>query len=171
MKFNEEETAYYGKINSEGWSFYIAATDKGLCFVGSQDGEIEEVENWFEKNRPKTELVEDPERVAPYTIELVEYLKGERKVFDLPADLKGTPFQIAVWKELRNIRFGEIKTYTDIAKNIGRPKSVRAVGSAIGANPVIIAVPCHRVIAKSGKLAGFRGGIPMKERLLELEKE
>ncbi|PAV31611.1 cysteine methyltransferase [Virgibacillus profundi] len=171
MKFNEEQTAYYGQINEDGWSFYIAATDKGLCFVGSQEGAIDEVKKWFGKNRPKAELVEAWDSVALYADELVEYLNGERKDFDLPADLAGTEFQEAVWAELRNIPFGEIKTYTDIAKNIGRPKSVRAVGSAIGANPVMIVVPCHRVIAKSGKLAGFRGGIPMKERLLELEKK
>lgn len=170
MKYNEEQTANYVRINHDGWSFYIAATDKGLCFVGSQNESIDELKVWFEKNRPKAELAEDSARMAAYADQLVEYLIGERKSFDLPVDIIGTEFQNAVWTELKNIPFGEKKTYTDIAEKIGKPKSVRAVGSAIGKNPVMIVVPCHRVIAKSGKLAGFRGGIPMKERLLELER-
>lgn len=171
MRLNEEQTAYYGHISQGGWSFYIAATDKGLCFVGSQNGEIDEVKSWFEKNRPNTMLIENSNHVAAYADQLVEYMIGERKEFDLPVEMIGTEFQNAVWTELKNIPFGETKTYTDIAENIGKPKSVRAVGSAIGANPVMIVVPCHRVIAKNGKLAGFRGGIPMKKRLLELEKK
>ena len=85
-------------------------------------------------------------------------------------DLHGTPFQMAVWEALRKIPFGVTVSYTDIAERIGKPSSVRAVGTAIGANPVLITVPCHRVIAKSGKLTGYRGGLDMKEQLLGLEK-
>lgn len=89
----------------------------------------------------------------------------------MPLDLTGTIFQEAVWTALKNIPFGETKTYTDIAKNIGRPNSVRAVGAAIGANPLLMVVPCHRVVSKSGGMAGYRGGVPMKKALLELENK
>ncbi|MDM8102298.1 methylated-DNA--[protein]-cysteine S-methyltransferase [Oceanobacillus oncorhynchi] len=85
-------------------------------------------------------------------------------------DLKGTAFQESVWEALQHIPYGETVSYMNIAEKIEKPKAVRAVGAAIGANPVMILVPCHRVIAKDGKLTGFRGGIPMKESLLELER-
>ncbi|MBP1971399.1 O-6-methylguanine DNA methyltransferase [Virgibacillus natechei] len=167
MTYNKE--AYYGHINTRGWSLYIAATDKGLCFVGSQNEDLDEMKDWFAKKRPKATLVEDWDKVATYEKELVEYFNGERQSFDLPVDFIGTNFQEAIWTELQNIPYGEKRTYTDIAKNIDRPSSVRAVGTAIGANPVMIVVPCHRVVGKNGKMTGFRGGIPMKESLLGLE--
>lgn len=169
MELGKEQIAYYGLINDGNWRFYIAVTDKGLCFVGSQDGEIDEVSHWFKKNRPKAKLVEDEEQIHVYAEQFKEFFRGERKQFNLPLDLKGTAFQELVWSELQHIPFGERISYSDIAERIGKPKAVRAVGSAIGANPIMIVVPCHRVVAKSGKLAGFRGGISMKERLLELE--
>lgn len=167
MMFNQE--AYYGQINTHGWSLYIAATDKGLCFVGSQNEGLDEVKDWFGVKRPEATLVEDWDKVAAYAKELVEYFNGERQSFDLPVDFMGTNFQENVWTALQNIPYGEKRTYTDIAENIGRPSSVRAVGAAIGANPVMIVVPCHRVVGKNGKMTGFRGGIPMKESLLGLE--
>ncbi|WP_404452277.1 methylated-DNA--[protein]-cysteine S-methyltransferase [Virgibacillus necropolis] len=167
MKNSKEQTVYYGHIDSNGWSLYLAVTETGLCFVGK--GGISEMNQWFEKYRPKARLVEGWDNVSTYAAELVEYLNGYRKVFDLSVDLSGTKFQEAVWTELQNIPYGETKTYTDISKNIGKPSSVRAVGTAIGANPILIVVPCHRVIRKSGKLAGYRGGILMKEKLIGLE--
>ena len=85
-------------------------------------------------------------------------------------DLHGTPFQQSVWKALQEIPYGQTVSYSDIAERIEKPNAVRAVGTAIGANPVLIIVPCHRVIAKSGKLSGFRAGLEMKEQLLGLEK-
>ena len=102
--------------------------------------------------------------------QLGEYLDGKRKSFGIPLDLKGTSFQESVWKELQNIPYGGVVSYSDIANKIGRPKAVRAVGAANGANPVMIVVPCHRVVAKSGQLTGFRGGLEMKKALLALEK-
>ena len=89
----------------------------------------------------------------------------------MPLDLYGTKFQKSVWTELQKIPFGETSTYSDIAEKINKPSAFRAVGSAIGANPVMIVIPCHRVIGKSGKLTGFRGGLLMKQKLLALEKK
>jgi methylated-DNA-[protein]-cysteine S-methyltransferase len=102
--------------------------------------------------------------------QLTEYLKGERKTFDLPLNLKGTDFQQQVWKALCDIPYGETRSYKQIAESIGNPKAVRAVGMANNRNPLLIVVPCHRVIGANGKLVGYGAGIEKKEFLLRLEK-
>ena len=102
--------------------------------------------------------------------QLSEYLKGERKTFDLPLNPKGTDFQKCVWRALCDIPYGETRTYKQIAEAIGNPKAVRAVGMANNRNPITIIVPCHRVIGANGKLVGYGGGREMKEFLLRLEK-
>ncbi len=105
-----------------------------------------------------------------YHKEIIEYLEGKRKVFTLPLDLNGTDFQRKVWRELLNIPYGGTRTYKDIANNIGSPKAYRAVGNALNKNPVLILVPCHRVIGSNGQLVGFGGGLELKAWLLDLEK-
>lgn len=102
--------------------------------------------------------------------QLSEYLKGERKEFDLPLNPKGTDFQKRVWRALCDIPYGETRSYKQIAKAVGNSKAVRAVGMANNRNPVTIVVPCHRVIGADGKLVGYGGGLEMKEFLLRLEK-
>ena len=102
--------------------------------------------------------------------QLDEYFAGTRKTFDFPYRLHGTPFQEAVWAALREIPYGETRSYKDIAEAIGHPKAFRAVGMANHANPIFIAIPCHRVIGASGSLVGYGGGPEMKRALLELEK-
>jgi O-6-methylguanine DNA methyltransferase len=101
--------------------------------------------------------------------ELRRYLAGERVQFTCPLDLHGTEFQVEVWEELFRIPYGETRTYAEIARAIGRPAAVRAVGAANGANPVAIIVPCHRVIGSNGTLTGYGGGLPTKAWLLSLE--
>ncbi len=101
--------------------------------------------------------------------ELDEYFAGQRRTFDLPLDPEGTPFQREVWHGLRQIPWGETRDYGQLAKDIARPKAVRAVGAANGRNPLSIVVPCHRVIGKSGDLVGYAGGLARKRFLLELE--
>ena len=103
------------------------------------------------------------------TRQLTEYFCGTRRVFDLPLAPKGTPFQQAVWQTLREIPYGEVRSYKDIAKTIGRPKACRAVGQANNRNPLLIVQPCHRVIGTNGSLTGFAHGIDMKAFLLNLE--
>ena len=103
-------------------------------------------------------------------IELKEYFEGGRKVFDIPIKLNGTDFQKKVWEELLKIPYGETKSYLDIAKSIGNPKACRAVGGAYNKNPIMIIVPCHRVIGKNGDLVGYAGGIEVKQKLLDLEQ-
>jgi methylated-DNA-[protein]-cysteine S-methyltransferase len=101
--------------------------------------------------------------------QLHAYFAAKLRRFDLPLDMQGTDFQRRVWRQLEEIPYGETRSYAQIANAIGTPKAVRAVGAANGANPIAIIVPCHRVIGSNGKLTGFGGGLPMKQRLLELE--
>ena len=101
--------------------------------------------------------------------ELNEYFDGKRKDFDLPIDPQGTEFQKKDWAELRKIPYGETRTYKQIAEAIGCPKGFRAVGLANHKNPIIIVIPCHRVIGANGALVGYAGGLHLKERLLEIE--
>ena len=102
--------------------------------------------------------------------ELKEYFNGQRKIFDFPLVIIGTDFQRTVWKELRKINYGEIKTYSDIAKNIGKPNACRAVGNANNKNPFMIVIPCHRVIGKNKNSGGYAFGVDIRDKLLELEK-
>lgn len=102
--------------------------------------------------------------------ELNEYLDGKRSSFDLPLEPQGTEFQKKVWNVLKEIPFGETRNYGEIAKIIGNEKASRAVGMANNKNPIAIIVPCHRVIGANGKLVGYAGGLDLKEKLLNLEK-
>ena len=110
----------------------------------------------------------DPVLVACAT-QLSEYFGGKRQDFDMPLGPVGTEFQQNVWRALKDIPFGELRSYSDIAREIGKPKAVRAVGAANGRNPLPIVVPCHRVIGSNGSLTGFAGGLAMKKQLLTLE--
>lgn len=102
--------------------------------------------------------------------QLDEYFAGTRREFDFPYRLCGTPFQEKVWAALRDIPYGETRSYKDIAEAIGHPKAFRAVGMANHANPIFIAIPCHRVIGANRSLVGYGGGLDMKKALLDLEK-
>jgi methylated-DNA-[protein]-cysteine S-methyltransferase len=114
---------------------------------------------------------EDQPVVRETLRQLAAYFVGELREFDLPLDPKGTEFQRAVWKALVGIPYGATRSYSEIARTIGKPAAVRAVGAANGSNPIAIIVPCHRVIGASGKLVGYGGGLPMKRMLLDLETE
>ncbi|WP_432363115.1 methylated-DNA--[protein]-cysteine S-methyltransferase [Sporosarcina sp. UB5] len=170
MEQNKQITVYWTLLNHGQWSIYLAATTEGLCYASPHDAPFEELVTWVKKRLPMYRLLEDRNVMQPYIVEMVDYLDGKRKEFTMLLDLRGTPFQQSVWKALLEIPFGQTVSYSDIAERIQNPKSVRAVGAAIGANPLLITVPCHRVIGKNGKLTGFRGGLEMKKQLLALEK-
>jgi len=104
-----------------------------------------------------------------YQQELEEYFAGRRRNFSFQLDLRGTEFQLACWRALLAIPYGETRTYADIARAIGKPRAFRAVGMANNRNPVAIVVPCHRVIASDGTLCGYGGGLEVKRKLLALE--
>jgi methylated-DNA-[protein]-cysteine S-methyltransferase len=103
--------------------------------------------------------------------QIKEYLNGKRKKFSLPLAMRGTEFQMDVWRALQSIPYGETRSYKQIAELVHRPKAVRAVGMANHRNPISIIVPCHRVIGHDGTLTGYGGGLPLKKYLLELEQE
>lgn len=123
------------------------------------------------KNADRNAKADRPSALARLVFrQLDEYFAGTRTDFDFPCRLRGTPFQEKVWAALRRIPYGETRSYKDIAEAIGHPKAFRAVGMANHANPIFIAVPCHRVIGANGNLTGYGGGLPMKEALLALER-
>jgi len=102
--------------------------------------------------------------------QLQSYFAGEREEFDLPLAPEGTPFQLKVWKHLCDIPYGKTLSYGELARRLGNPNASRAVGLANGSNPIPIVIPCHRVIGSNGKLTGYGGGLPIKEKLLALER-
>jgi methylated-DNA-[protein]-cysteine S-methyltransferase len=102
--------------------------------------------------------------------QLAEYFDGERKTFDLPLDVEGTPFQKAVWEELKQIPYGQTRSYGEIARAVGTPGASRAVGMANHNNPVAIVIPCHRVVGQDGSLTGYAGGVHLKQQLLAIER-
>ena len=115
------------------------------------------------------EAVEDPGHFSDLTDQLAAYFVGRLDSFDVDLDLRGTDFQVRVWRQLLKIPYGKVKTYGEIARTLKQPKATRAVGQAAGHNPLPILVPCHRVVGQGGSLVGFAGGITTKARLLRLE--
>jgi methylated-DNA-[protein]-cysteine S-methyltransferase len=120
--------------------------------------------------RPDPAWEEDPSTLAEVIRQLKAYFAGELETFGLPLAPQGTSFQQKVWSELQKIRYGTTISYGELARRIGNPKASRAVGLANGSNPIPIVIPCHRVIGSNGKLTGYGGGLPIKEKLLALEK-
>ncbi|HEX5304699.1 MAG TPA: methylated-DNA--[protein]-cysteine S-methyltransferase [Dyella sp.] len=114
--------------------------------------------------------VRSPQAVAFAREQLEEYFAGTRQVFELPLHPVGTPFQLSVWQALAGIPYGSTQSYGEVARRIGEPQAVRAVGAANGRNPLPIVLPCHRVIGANGSLTGFSGGLPIKQFLLALER-
>lgn len=125
-------------------------------------------QKWFPPAFTAPQRPDDP-LIREAARQMDAYAAGERRHFDVPLDLHGTPFQQAVWRALLNIGNGETRTYGDIARTVGSPQAVRAVGAAVGRNPVSIIVPCHRVIGGDGSLTGYAGGLDRKQVLLRLE--
>jgi methylated-DNA-[protein]-cysteine S-methyltransferase len=157
-------------FNYGNWTFRLAATENGLCCITLPNESFGVLENWVQKHiKSLKSLVKDEEIMSTYSQQLKDYFEGTRREFTFPLDLRGTPFQIQVWKALLEIPYGTTKSYSEIAKIINRPLAVRAVGAANGANPIPVVIPCHRVIGKNGTLTGYRGGLDLKAELLRLE--
>ena len=157
------ETLFYVRTPSPVGPLFLAASTKGLVRL--------EFESRMQKLNPDTnQLRESKPALAPYLRELSEYFAGERREFSLPLDLRGTGFQLACWHALLEIPYGETRSYREIAEAIGHPHAYRAVGMSNNRNPVAIVVPCHRVIASSGSLCGYGGGLDIKRKLLDMEQ-
>ena len=164
MATHAEHTTCYTYIDTPVGKLMLAGCDDhGLRYIAFQCGKA--------AMAPKPDWKQS---AAPFRVverQLREYFEGKRTEFDLLLHPKGTPFQKAVWKALMKIPYGETRSYGDVAKAVGRPTAVRAVGLANGRNPLPIVVPCHRVIGASGKLVGYGGGLPVKQALLDRERE
>jgi methylated-DNA-[protein]-cysteine S-methyltransferase len=161
---------YWTQLRHEDWVMHLAATEKGLCYAQFDNIPFANLQTWVKAYIPGAELIQDDAKMLPYTDELRQYFLGNITAFTFPIDSRGTSFQKSIWQALQLIPHGLTQSYSDIAAAIGRPSAVRAVGTAIGANPVLLAVPCHRVIGKQGALTGYRGGLTAKSALLKLEQ-
>lgn len=179
MQTKPTKSIYWGVIRLLENNFLMAATDEGLCYLqfheedaagGVDESARLELAKWARSQLPEPNWVKDAEKLQPYILQLEEYLKGLRTAFTLPLDLRGTMFQQSVWRVLHEIPHGETFSYSQVAQELDKISAVRAVGTAIGANPVLIVVPCHRVVGKDGSLTGYRGGLQNKEKLLLLER-
>lgn len=149
---------------------YVAVTDRGLARVSwhqeSSESFVRELSGRFEGRT----VVRDREALSDVERELSEYFRGDRSAFDLPVDLSSlSDFERRVLEAARRIPFGQVVPYSELARRIGKPRAARAVGNALGHNPVAIVVPCHRVVRRDGGLGGYTGGLEYKERLLAIE--
>lgn len=124
---------------------------------------------YFGESTPQDANITETPLLKKASKQLQEYLEGKRKIFNLPLAPKGTEFQEKVWRALQEIPYGKTYSYKDIAKSIGNVKASRAVGMANNKNPILIFIPCHRIIGTNGKLVGYAGGLDIKEKLLEME--
>jgi methylated-DNA-[protein]-cysteine S-methyltransferase len=145
------------RMESPAGPLLLAASPRGLVALE------------FEGRSRRVSGVQSPAEMASYIDELEEYFASQRREFTFPLDLRGTDFQIACWRALLAIPYGETRSYADIARAVGKRNAFRAVGMANNRNPIAIVVPCHRVIASDGTLCGYGGGLDLKRKLLELE--
>ncbi len=157
-------TYAYKKMKSPVGELKLVASDKGLAAILWQDDNPARVRLGILTEDSRHAVLEETRR------QLDDYFAGKRKEFSVPLDFSGTDFQKKVWQALLRIPFGETRSYAEIAKDIGNPKAVRAVGAANGRNPISIIAPCHRVIGANGTLTGFAGGLEAKSYLLDHEK-
>ena len=164
------EIVHTAQIDSPIGVLRLASTARGLACVELPHASGRGLEGWLRRSLPgaRAESGFAPNRAA--AVQLVEYLEGKRVAFDLVLDPRGTAFQLEVWRALLAIPYGATRSYAEVARAVGRANAVRAVGAANGANPLAIVVPCHRVIAADGSLGGYRGGLPLKARLLAMER-
>jgi AraC family transcriptional regulator of adaptative response/methylated-DNA-[protein]-cysteine methyltransferase len=159
-------TMYWGWFESPFGPAIVMGTDKGISGMGfaSEMGEEVAMEDLL-RRWPKAEYVEDPMRLKPW----VEAAFGQTSDGETSLILIGAPFQIKVWEALLKIPTGHVTTYSEIAQSIGNPKAVRAVGTAVGRNPISWLIPCHRALRKSGGLGGYHWGLPVKRAMLAFE--
>lgn len=154
---------YYCYLETPIGELLLAGEAEALSIIGFPQGTM--------RRDPESDWIYNEAPFRDVSRQLLEYFDGKRKSFDVPLALSGTEFQVSVLKALQAIPYGETTSYGAIAKQIGRPKAVRAVGAANGRNPIPIIVPCHRVIGSGGDLTGFGGGLDTKAELLRLEAE
>jgi AraC family transcriptional regulator of adaptative response/methylated-DNA-[protein]-cysteine methyltransferase len=151
-------------------SVLVGQTMRGVCFI-AMDDDPPKLERELARRFPKAQLIRGDAKFERTLDAVIRAIEAPVTEWKLPLDIQGTVFQRRVWQELRQIPPGTTKTYAEIATMLGKPKAVRAVAQACGANPVAVAVPCHRVIRGDGSLAGYRWGIERKRKLLDRERQ
>jgi O-6-methylguanine DNA methyltransferase len=164
------EAIAIGAVESPFGALRLAASERGIVRLLFPRGSGRGLTDWLATSFPDAGRVDWLPALDKARQELDEYFAGRRTEFTVPLDLRGTEFQLAVWQGLRDIPYGQTRSYVEVARAIGRPSAVRAVGGANNANPVAIVVPCHRVINADGTLGGYGGGLDIKRRLLALER-
>ena len=148
----------------------VARTEKGVCAVTFGDDDDTLFEN-LQKEFSKAEIGKNGDKLKDFVEAILANLQGTNKTLDLPLDIQATAFQMRVWEALRKIPYGETVSYSDIAAKLGNKNAVRAVATACASNRIALVIPCHRVIAKSGNLSGYRWGVERKKTILENEKK
>jgi len=147
--------------------YAVLATPVGPMTLGSSDKGLSSLH--FGTTVPTGAVVDEMSN-SLFLDQINQYFEGRRTDFDFPLDVDGTPFQMAVWSALRQIPYGETRSYGDIAKTIGKPGAARAVGMANHENPVAVVITCHRVVGQNGSLTGYAGGLELKQKLLSIER-
>ena len=166
------EIIYWSTVAAPRGDCIVIATDKAIIWTGTPGSPFAEAQSYIKSYFPTAHIIKGVQSpvLKKALKELSEYLQGKRIDFSGPFALHGTPFQVAVWKQMLQIPYGKTITYGELAKRVGKPNASRAVGGACNKNPIAILVPCHRVVGSTGALTGYGGGLPTKKWLLELEK-
>jgi AraC family transcriptional regulator, regulatory protein of adaptative response / methylated-DNA-[protein]-cysteine methyltransferase len=145
----------------------IGATAHGICWIGLHESEAY-LESELRHDFPNAAVIHDHDRLRDTTARVVAFIGGREPLY-LPLDIRATPFQLAVWRELCAIPLGSTRSYGEIARRLEQPEAARAVGHANGSNPLTIVIPCHRAVGANGRLTGYRWGVEYKRRLLQYE--
>lgn len=159
----------YTIVDCDLGKMLVARTERGICSVtfGDEEGELTKA---LHDEFPNAEITEDAENLGKAVNAILEYLSGKQHRIVLPLDLQATAFQLQVWELLRKIPYGETRSYGEVAEMLGDRKKVRAVARACATNRIALVIPCHRVVAADGGLAGYRWGLDRKRKLLSNEK-
>jgi len=163
------EVLFTTRFDSPIGRLRVVSSEKGLVYVELPHANGRGFEGWKKLHARDAKVVARRAAHDDTIDQILEYTDGQRREFTMDLDLRATDFQLAVYKVVGRIGYGETLAYSDIAIGIDRPKAVRAVGAANGANPIPLVIPCHRVIARGGALQGYAGGLDLKARLLALE--
>jgi len=160
---------YCTSFDSKIGLIYIASTDKGVCKISVPRQTKKDFFRWLRENFDDSEVADNKSRNKEVMDQLNRYFNGKLAKFTCSVDMRGTPFQLRVWKELQKISYGTTISYKQLAKRLGTSRGFQAIGRANAANPVPIIVPCHRVLGTDGTLIGYASGVKTKEFLLKLE--
>lgn len=163
-------TLHYTVTESALGKTLVAGTGRGLCAIrfGKR---VRDLEKELRRDFRHATLKNDDSHLSRWVTRVLDLIEHPAKTNELPLDIRGTAFQKKVWLTLRKIPAGQTVSYGEVARRIGRPRAVRAVASACGANPVAVVIPCHRVIGTNGKLSGYRWGLKRKQQLLNNERK